>query len=122
MLFKPEPEHIGREWNPVHPDPNIHFANHLHALTVAVYRQIELPYAMSLSIEERVLWHLRGALYAHSMSDLERVFCLHNLRKDGEVTVRTAIKRLMKAGKVAAKWHERGWFRWYSYHAIDTKA
>jgi hypothetical protein len=121
MIYKPEPERINGQFNNVHPDINMHMRNVFGRIETEVYRKIEYPYAMSLSMELRVLWYLRrhGGM---RMSQIERVFYLGYLRREGEITPRTAVKRLLKAGEITAKWHERGWFRYYTYHIHPAKS
>lgn len=37
-------------------------------------------------------------------------------------TIATALKHLVKAGKVRQKLHKRGYFKWYEYTKVDTDA
>ncbi len=41
-------------------------------------------------------------------------------RSDYE-TVATALKHLLKAGKITRKLHSRGWFSWYTYSKSESE-
>lgn len=36
-------------------------------------------------------------------------------------TIATALKHLLKAGKITRKLHSRGWFNWYTYSKAETE-
>lgn len=99
-------------------DDDIRQASFLEYLEINSY-QFERAMRELIPLEDRVYEAL--GYRDLSQAELEHVTAAYHqdMGVRANCTMRTALNRLMRQGKITRELHARGWFQWYVYKRLD---